>query len=205
MAQQPHRDKLLCALFGTYPGGVRNIDTLSRDGHSASHSPLLFLSSAFCLPSQVLKGSVKALWIVSNLIVLILLPVHGRRKSAHRVGFPFVMALSSPPGNTPHSSHNHSLCESGYCGWACYADNPPSSQCNASKYHRSLDLYFCKQGLIMSGVFSAILAALLFWHIPSRLWRTFCAHPRLRYDLRSATSGQITTPTCHTWTPICQI
>lgn len=43
---------------------------------------------------------------MSNLIVLILLPVHGRRKSAHRVGFPFVTALSSLPGNTLHSNRN---------------------------------------------------------------------------------------------------
>lgn len=41
---------------------------------------------------------------MSNLIVLILLPVHGRRKSGRRVGFPFVTALSSLPGNTLHSS-----------------------------------------------------------------------------------------------------
>lgn len=43
---------------------------------------------------------------MSNLIVLILLPVHGRRKSARGVGFPFVTALSSLPGNTLHSNHN---------------------------------------------------------------------------------------------------
>lgn len=43
---------------------------------------------------------------MSNLIVLILLPVHGRRKSARGVGFPFVTALSSLPGNTLHSSYN---------------------------------------------------------------------------------------------------
>lgn len=43
---------------------------------------------------------------MSNLIVLILLPVHGRRKSAHRVGFPFVTALSSLPGNTLHSNQH---------------------------------------------------------------------------------------------------
>lgn len=42
---------------------------------------------------------------MSNLILLILLPVHGRRKSARRVGFPFVTALSSLPGNTLHSNH----------------------------------------------------------------------------------------------------
>lgn len=77
------------------------------------------------------------------------------------MGFPFVMLLSSPPGNTAHSSHDLSLCESGYCGWICYADNPASSQCNACKYHRSLDLYFCKQCQIMSWVFSVI-------------WQSFC-------------------------------
>lgn len=77
--------------------------------HVTETSPALcppLLSPAFCLPSQVLSGPVKALWIVSNLIVLILLPVHGRRKSARRVGFPFVTARSSLPGNTLHSNHN---------------------------------------------------------------------------------------------------
>lgn len=139
----------------------------------------------------------KALWIVSNLIVLILLPVHGRRKSAHRVGFPFVTALSSLPGNTPHSSHNHSLSESGYCGWASCASNPASFQCNACKYHRSLDLYFCKQCQIMSGMFSVI-------------WRSFCFdtsslnHGGLLCLLGSATFTQIIAPVFiapvyHTW------
>lgn len=41
------------------------------------------------------------------------------------------------------------------------------------------------------------LAELLFWHILPHSWRTFCAHPRLRCDLRSATSGQIIAPVYH--------
>lgn len=72
-----------------------------------------FLSPAFCLPSQVLSGPVKALWIVSNLIVLILLPVHGQKKNGPPCGFSFCDVLSSPPGNTPHSSRNRSLCDCG--------------------------------------------------------------------------------------------
>lgn len=39
-----------------------------------------------------------------------------KKKSAHRVGFPFVMVCSSLPGNTAHSSHNRPLCEAEHCG-----------------------------------------------------------------------------------------
>lgn len=67
------------------------VSQISTRFHVTETLPVVFpplLSPPFCLPSQVLSGPVKALWIVSNLIVLILLPVHARRKSAHRVGFP---------------------------------------------------------------------------------------------------------------------
>ena len=50
---------------------------------------------------------------MSNFILFILLPVRGRIKSARRVGFPFVLALPSLPGNTSHSGYNRSLCGTG--------------------------------------------------------------------------------------------
>lgn len=121
---------------------------------------------------------------MSNLIVLISLPVHGRRKSAHRVGFPFVTVLSSLPGNTLHSSHNRSFCESGYCGWACYADNPPSFQSNACKYQKSRLVFLQTMSNKQAEVFQWFRAFVL-THSPflcsstpnlrlRYIWRNYC-------------------------------
>lgn len=148
----------------------------------ALHPPPL--SPAFCLPSQVLSGPVKALWIVSNLIVLILLPVHGRRKSAHRVGFPFVTALSSLPGNTLHSSRNL-IVNPGIVGEPVM----PIALLAFSvmhEYHISLDLDNKQRP------FSDLADIFVLTHPPSLTKDLLC--PSMpRRDLKSATSGQITT------------
>lgn len=63
----------------------------------------------------------------------------------------------------------------------------------------SLDSYFLQTMPDNERCVFSDLAEFLFWHILPHSWRTFCAHPRLRCDLRSATSGQIMAPLYHTW------
>lgn len=122
---------------------------------------------------------------MSNLIVLILLPVHGRRKSARRVGFPFVTALSSLPGNTLHSNHNL-IVNPGIVGEPVM----PIALLAFSVmqvYHISLDLDNEQRP------FSDLADIFVLTHPPSLTHqRTFCVRPRPRRDLKSATSGQIT-------------
>lgn len=121
---------------------------------------------------------------MSNLIVLILLPVHGRRKSAHRVGFPFVTALSSLPGNTLHSSRNL-IVNPGIVGEPVM----PIALLAFSvmhEYHISLDLDNKQRP------FSDLADIFVLKHPPSLTKDLLC--PSMpRRDLKSATSGQITT------------
>lgn len=119
---------------------------------------------------------------MSNLIVLILLPVHGRRKSAHRVGFPFVTALSSLPGNTLHSNRNL-IVNPGIVGEPVM----PIALLAFSamhEYHMSLD-WDNKQR-----PFSDLADIFVLTHPPSLTKDLLC--PSMpRRDLKSATSGQM--------------
>lgn len=55
-ALRPHSDKPLRSVFGTQPGGVTNIDTLSRDTDSASGFPPPLLSPPFCCPARYCRA-----------------------------------------------------------------------------------------------------------------------------------------------------